>query len=575
MESIVDILTDRQDGQTTLNTICASLGEGIFITNEHLIVTHSNEAFHRLTKLAIGDTLSDSSKIFGFSLYERAEIWKDLLKEGSWEGEITICKDYGKTRINNLFISLIKREESDNKIFRCIGIINDITEKRLYETGAKNSICPSTGLPLRNAFIKKLSDLIFNNRKKKSHLPTAVLYISITHNLTGIAGIGTIDHLMTLVANILGEHSRNRDVLARSNGSTFLLLLPDLDKARHASSIAQRKINRLREPILVGDKTAQVRIQVGIAIYPDDADNADSLIDHAHLALTKIEKKEFGWVMFSQKMQEAANRRFLLETDMRTSERNNFIGFYLVYQPQLNLTTNETNGVEALLRWNHPSGEEISPLEFIPIAEETGIIIALGAWVLDKACTMARVWEQNHHPITIGVNVSAAQINESHFLETVVNTLKKTNLSPPLLELEITESMLLNDIDKVIAILHQLKKLNVRVAIDDFGTGYSSLSMLPVLPIGRIKIDRSFVKKLTQTGESIAIIDAIIKMAKSLRLCSIAEGAESNGELVILKEHGCEELQGFFHSKPIREESILPFLKQEEAMRQKASYLPN
>jgi len=314
-----------------------------------------------------------------------------------------------------------------------------------------------------------------------------------------------------------------------------------------AAALAAHIVEALGLPFELGDHHVVIGASVGVAIAPDDGDNADQLLKNADMALYRAKgdgRARFHF--FESEMDVKAQARRALELDLRAAVT---VGeFEVFYQPFVNLAENRITGFEALLRWNHPTRGRVSPAEFIPLAEETGLITAIGEWVIRQACTEAKTWPSD---LRVAVNVSPVQFRNKTLLSTVVSALATSGLRADLLELEITETVLMTNNDATLAVLHELRSLGVRIAMDDFGTGYSSLSYLRSFPFDKIKIDQSFVRDLTERPDSIAIIRAVADLGQSFGMTTTAEGVETQEQLDKMRAEGCNEVQGYFYSKPV------------------------
>jgi diguanylate cyclase (GGDEF)-like protein len=355
------------------------------------------------------------------------------------------------------------------------------------------------------------------------------------------------DRVLVDVAERIKDCLRQVDTAARLGGDEFLILLHKTD-ARGAEIIARRIINRLAQPFAIDDLSFTITCSIGIAIYPDDGQTMDDLIKNADAAMYHVkERGRAGFRFYQRQMNVGLLSRMKLDHAMRQALTNPApdMGFRLHYQPQVQFCDNAIMGAEALLRWRDAELGDIAPGQFIPIAEESGVIVSIGNWVLDAAVRQCSDWNAKGLTLMIAVNVSALQFQQADFVERVDQTLKKHALPPNLLELELTESILIQDVDEAMRRLELLAALGVRLAIDDFGTGYSSLSYLKRFPIHKVKIDRSFIKDLPDDDSDTAIVNAIIQMADALHLRVIAEGVETIEQRDFLITAGCNEYQGF------------------------------
>jgi predicted signal transduction protein with EAL and GGDEF domain len=359
------------------------------------------------------------------------------------------------------------------------------------------------------------------------------------------------DQLLKAVAGRLQDMVRTSDTVARPGGDEFIILLPAVTHEQDIAHVARKIKDTLHPPFEIGGLNVFLTASIGIAVFPLDGQDGNILLRNADTAMyVAKEQGKNRYQFFSPEMNDQAVARVTLETNLRQGlEREEFS---LDYQPQVDLATGIITGVEALLRWHHPQSGTIAPADFIPTAEETGLILPLGEWVLRTACRQAREWHLCGFPsLRMAVNLSALQFGQSNLLEMVSDILQGTGLPPQTLELEITESVLMENAKDARRTLTGLKELGVTLAIDDFGTGYSSLSYLKHFPIDRLKIDQSFVRDLAARCDDTAIVDAIIALGHSLRLSVIAEGVENEQQLQFLRQGRCHEMQGYYFSRPL------------------------
>ncbi len=408
-----------------------------------------------------------------------------------------------------------------------------------------------TGLPNRTLFEDRLTVALAQAHRKEQSVAVMFLDLDRFKIVNDTVGHTFGDQLLQNVAERLNGLLREGDTVARMGGDEFTVLLPEVTQAGDAVEIAERILETLRQPWRINNREFHVTTSIGIAIYPSDGEDAESLIRNADTAMYRA--KEQGrdkFELFTAAMNASMVERLALENSLRRGlERDEFV---VHYQPQVNIRSGRIVGNEALVRWQHPERGLVSPMEFIPVAEETGLIVPLGAWVLQTACAQNAAWQQaGHAPMPVAVNLSARQFQQRDLLDTVTQALEESGMDPQYLILEITEGVAMHDAESTATTLRALREMGIQIAIDDFGTGHSSLSYLKRFPVSALKIDRSFVRDLTIDPEDAAITAAIIAMAKSLKLKVIAEGVESEEQLAFLKEHGCDEMQGFLFSKPV------------------------
>ncbi len=439
------------------------------------------------------------------------------------------------------------------------GSLVDITARKLAEERVQflayfDSL---TCLPNRTLAQDRLTTALAVALRRREKVGVLHLDIDSFKIINDCLGHSWGDELLRSIAQRLRASGRDEDTVARLGGDEFLLVLP-INSGADAAVAAERIARELKPPFSLNGHVISVTCSVGISIFPDHGVNAETLIKHADTAM--YASKTSGrntFSFFSEEMTTRAVERLQLGNSMRGAiEREEF---HLVFQPEFNLRTGAISCWEALLRWNHPTLGLIPPDKFIPIAEANGMIVPIGEWVLRTACAHARHWHKVGNKLPVAVNVSAVQFRQSGFCDLVKRVLNETDLDPEFLELEITESLLIATEDMRYEVLSQLKTLGVRLAIDDFGTGYSSLSYLKELPVSKLKIDRSFIRDLRRNGNEEAITAAIIQMAKCLKLTVTAEGVENERQLQLLRDHGCDDVQGFLFSKPLRAGPALDF----------------
>jgi diguanylate cyclase (GGDEF)-like protein len=440
-----------------------------------------------------------------------------------------------------------------------------------------------TGLPNRQYLSERLDEALREARRDDSLL--ALLFIDLDHfkEINDSFGHSTGDMLLGSVAQRLTECVRSSDdvttlnsetrdetvlhTVSRQGGDEFTILLTQVANSFDACRVATRILTAMKEPFSLNRRDVVVGASIGIAVFPHDGDDTDVLLKHADTAMYHAKKSgRNDYACFSESMKEEALRKLTLEGDLRKAiERKEF---ELYYQPKIDSQTDRVCGLEVLIRWRHPERGMVSPVEFIPVAEETGLIVPIGEWVLRVACSQTRTWHNSGvHNLPISVNVSSRQFRKNALMETVTEILAESGMAPRQLELEVTETTMLQDEDEAVTALLRLKELGIQVALDDFGTGYSSLSYVRRLPLDTIKIDRSFVKELGQDSESASIVTAIIAMAHSLGLRVVAEGVETEQQADFLRSQGCEELQGFLYSEPVPAAAIPALLKDDKKLR--------
>ncbi len=429
-----------------------------------------------------------------------------------------------------------------------------------------------TGLPNRSLMQDRVSQAIV--RAERAAKRCAVMFIDIDNfkNINDTLGHDVGDELLRQVATRLTDSVRTHDTIARQGGDEFIVLLDQLEGHRGATRVAQKILDALRAPFQVGGTDQHVSGSIGIALFPDDGRDAPTLLKNADTAM--FHGKALGkntYQFFTTQMKIAVKRRAAMESNLRAAVNNG--DFALAYQPQIDLNTGEIVAFEALVRWVSEESGTMMPGEFIPLAEETGLINEIGEWVLREACRQAAEWLRAGYPSRrMAINLSARQLSDKGFIQMLVSVIEETGLDPNLLELEITESQVMRQGEGSVMLLNEIASMGVHLAVDDFGTGYSSLSYLKRLPIGKLKIDQSFVRDITVDPNDTAIVVAIINMAKSLDLDIIAEGIETAGQLTLLRAKGCSVGQGFYFSVPASAEELIPLLSRKSIFEEGSQY---
>ena len=485
------------------------------------------------------------------------------------------CKNDGSSRhFNNRTLPIelnamgMYEGESDgnNSYTGTYGVARDVTERKIAEETISFQAYHDllTKLPNRALLRDRLSLAI--NQAKRDDEKIAVMFLDLDRfkNINDSLGHMIGDELLQQVSNRLKGCVREADTLARFGGDEFTLLLPKLQNARQdASNLAEKITNTLKKPFNIDGHELYVSASIGIALYPQDGTHMDNLIKHADVAMYHVKGQgKNGYQFYSNEMNVPYIEKLSLDTDLHKALANN--EFNLVYQPQVNLRSGEIVGIEALLRWEHPEHGPVSPSEFIPFAEESGLIVDIGHWVFESACAEMSRWRIAGLPeVRMSINVSARQLMEEDIVEKIIGIIENYDVPSNWLEIEITENAIMDDMDSVIRKLQVLSDYGITIAIDDFGTGYSSLSYLHKLPIQTLKIDRTFLKESHINKDDNTIIKTIVAMAKALDLNVIAEGVETQRQLEYLREIDCNEAQGFLFGKPLPPKVISQLLIQE------------
>ena len=442
-------------------------------------------------------------------------------------------------------------------------VVRDVTARKKAEETIRSQaqIDALTGLPNRTVFFDRLVVAQLQADREDHLLALHFLDLDNFKDVNDSRGHSTGDTLLNEVGKRLKNVVRKSDTVARLGGDEFAIIQSGINNITDAEVLAGKVLKSLSEPFEIANNQLFIGASVGITIYPFDDQTPEELLRNADIAMYEAKNRgRNGFAFYDVNMSDAIRDRNELEQDLHGAlERDEF---FLVYQPKILSISGDVVGMESLLRWQHPTRGVIMPADFIPIAESTGLIIDIGAWVLRTAAAQAKSWQnEGMQPLTMAVNLSAVQFRDSHLIDLVRNTINETGLDPTLLEIEITESTAMDNASNTALILDSLVAIGVKISLDDFGTGYSSLAYLKRFPLNTIKIDMSFIHDILTNTNDAAIVQAVINMGKALDMTIIAEGVETSGQNAYLTENGCNEVQGYFFSKPVRAEDIPALIK--------------
>lgn len=546
-------------------TILENIQEGYFEVDLAGNFTFFNDSMCRIADCSKEDLIGSNYKKFSnpemsqkvFKTFNKVYNTGESTEGIDWE---IIGHDDTKKYIE---ASVSLRKNSSGMPIGFKGIIRDITERKRIEENLNYLATHDalTGLPNRLMFGQLLNHAIQFAQRNKKHL--AVLFVDLDRFKTINDSLGheAGDQMLQEIAKRFRLLLRAVDIVGRLGGDEFVILIEDVTEVSQAATLAHKILAETMKPMTLRGEECRVTASIGISIYPKDGQDEQSLMKNADIAMyfAKEEGKN-NYQFYSENIQSMANERMSIETNLRRALERNELS--LAYQAKLDFKTGKITGVEALLRWNSHNLGAVTPTQFIPIAEETGLIVPIGRWVMRTACTQNVTWQrQGLPPIYMAVNLSLRQLLHENFLQDLRNILNETGMSPNLLELEITESMVMQNPTRLLAILKKIKDMNVRLAIDDFGTGYSSLAQIKHFPINTIKVDRSFIRDLPQDPDNKAITEAVIIMGKSLKLTVVAEGVETAEQETFLRQQVCDEMQGFYFSKPVAPEKFAQLLR--------------
>jgi len=459
--------------------------------------------------------------------------------------------------------SIFPKRDKEGKVCGFKGVGHDITERRL--AGEKIQYLAThdslTGLPNRSMFSQLLNHAIQTAQRYQRQF--AVLFIDLDRFkiVNDTLGHKAGDQLLQEIGTRLKQPLRAVDVVARLGGDEFVILIEEVNDSNQVATVAHKILTSIIKPITLMGQECRITASIGICMYPKDAENEQSIMKNADIAMyfAKEEGKN-NYQFFSEDIKSKSLEHISIETNLRFALERNELS--LQYQAKVDFKTNAITGVEALLRWQNPYLGSITPTQFIPVAEETGLIVSIGKWVLKTACAQNVAWQKQGLPaVCMAINLSLRQLTDDNLIDDIKTALNDSGMAPNLLELEITESMVMYNPERMASILAEIKSMGVRLAIDDFGTGYASLAHIKRFPVDTLKVDRSFIRNIPQDTEDRAITEAIIAMGKALNLTVVAEGVETAEQMNFLKEHSCDEMQGFYFSRPIMPEQFADLLR--------------
>ncbi|MEH6948920.1 EAL domain-containing protein [Bacillus sp. JJ634] len=545
--------------------IYENIEEGVLYTDHRGKILSVNPAFEIVTGYLEEEVLGKNPNILQ-SGYHQADfyqaLWKDVHEKGYWKGEIWNKRKNGEIFPEWLTISSVSNEYG--RVTNYVAVFSDITDRKQKEKQIQklSNYDALTGTKNRYILFQELLRLIETANKYNQLLAVLFLDLDRFKVINETLGHNYGDLLLKKVASRIKGMLKNKDLIARFGGDEFVIVLPNIKHAREAVQISEDIIQALEQPFLLDNQEVYATTSIGISLYPHDGDGVEVLIKNAEKAVHKAKANGgSSFELFYEELQPFnKSRRIILENGLRKAIENDELMLY--YQPQASLKTGHLTGVEALLRWHHSELGYISPGEFIPIAEETGLIIPISEWVINQACEeVKRLHVSGYTNLKVGINISGVHFSQSDFSKRVSEIIQNTNINPYNVDLELTESMIMPNAKDSIDKLVKLKRMGLKLSIDDFGTGYSSLSYLHRFPIDTLKIDQSFIRNLMSVKGDAAIIKAIITMAKTLQLDIIAEGVEDKKQLDFLEQENCDIIQGFYLSKPIPFPELVQFLE--------------
>jgi diguanylate cyclase (GGDEF)-like protein/PAS domain S-box-containing protein len=527
--------------------------QGVLITDASERIVSINGAFTRITGYTPAESIGQTPDLLRSGVHDaelHAKVRAAMQGHGPWRGEIVGKRKNGELFPQSVTISVVRDARGD--ITHTFSLFSDISvhkdaEARMQRMANYDSL---TGLPNRSLFSHLVDQMLSEARRASEYGALMVIEVDRIGAVSDTLGHDIASELLCKIGWRFRDALRDADILARIDGSKFAVALPKIEKREHAGIVARKLLATLAQPVVIGAHSLRVGAHIGVAVYLEDSTDTASLLRFADVAMAKVQPgADEGFLYYSEEMDQRAKDHLRLETELRAALAGGQLELH--YQPKVSLRSGRIVGAEALIRWRHPERGMISPNEFIPLAEETGLIFDIGNWVLEEACRQIRAWKDDGVAMPpVAVNISARQFDR-RLPARIHAVLERHGVLPEQIMLEITESLLVGGADNVIAIMNELVAMGLALALDDFGTGYSSLAYLKKFPISTLKIDRSFVIGLPDEENDCAIARAIVTMAQQLRQEIVAEGVETAEQMAFLRDLGCDQLQGWLFSPAV------------------------
>lgn len=565
--SIIGIVLNRNKYQESLRQyekVFEGSEQGIMVTDANHVILSVNPAFTRMLGFSLDDVKGKTPKILSSGLHDLSfyrTMWESVNNFGHWRGEIWNRRKNGEILPEWLSIAEVKNEAGD--ISHYVGTFSDISDLKSAQKEIQylSSHDALTGLPDITLFRDRLENAVSIATSANKKIALLALNLDNFKFLNDSLGYASGDKLLRLFAERLKSCLHETDTICRHGGDEFIILLNNMHDDDSINYMVDMLLNEVSSPFAFSGNNISTSCSIGVAVCPNDGNDFEKLFGRARKAMSHAKEEGRNTARF---FTEKLNTDSLHYLNIAYGLREALVHhqFELYYQPQISLKNAQVIGAEALIRWHHPQNGMQPPAQFIGIAEQTGLIVEMGEWIIEEACRQAMEWQKNGlPPLGMAVNVSAVQFRRGNLAKVIIKALEKTGLNPQVLELELTESIFMEDIDHLLTQLDALKKLGVKLAIDDFGTGYSNLAYLKKFSINRLKIDQSFVRDINTDPNDAAIVRAIVQMAHTLNLDVIAEGVEDEAMLKHVRESGCDEVQGYLFSKPLPALAFEDFIK--------------
>lgn len=550
---------------TLVLKIFENVSEGIMITDEYKKIVMVNPAFEFVTGYTRDEVVGKTPAVLQSGVHELPfylEMWEQIRQEGIWQGEIWNRRKTGDVYPEWLTIVCVTNDEG--KVTNYCGIFTDLSERKIVEHELEKRLLTDslTDVSNRFAYIERMDNLLESTSAISHSVQHAVYFLDLDRfkQINDTLGHAVGDSILIEVANRLKKLLKNKDIIARYGGDEFVITLTNVKNVKEAAKFAEQIISSIEQPMMLNGQEVFISTSVGISVYPVDGKNTEELINCADRAMTYSKKHELnGYSFYFDELQTDAKRVLLLDSELRRAIENR--EFELYFQPKISVENEQIQGLEALVRWNSERLGFVSPAEFIPYAEDTGLIIPLSEVILEKACEAVIQMQHQGWKTPVAINISSIHFKQQNFLDSIQTILERYNMPANNFEIEVTERTVMNNANETVSKLVRLKQLGFKISIDDFGTGYSSLSYLVRFPLDCLKIDRSFIQHIGSLDEKQAVVDAIIQMSHRLKMKVVAEGVEQAQQVDILRKMNCDIIQGYYYSKPLPLNELIEFME--------------
>ncbi|MEB2299359.1 EAL domain-containing protein [Lysinibacillus xylanilyticus] len=548
-----------------MTKIFENVSEGIMITDKEKRIELVNPAFEFVTGYKRDEVIGKTPAVLQSGVHELQfylDMWQEIRQEGIWQGEIWNRRKTGD--VYPEWLSIVEVANDEGEITNYCGIFSDLSERKFVENELEKRLLTDslTEVSNRFAYIDRMDNLLESTSAISHSVQHAVYFLDLDRfkQINDTLGHAVGDTILVEVAKRLKTLLKNKDIIARYGGDEFIITLTNVKNAKEAANFAEQIIGIIEQPLDINGQDIFISTSIGISMYPIDGETTEQLIHCADKAMSYSKKNGLNdYAFYFDELKTDSQRVLILDSELRRAIESR--EFELHFQPKISMENGEIQGVEALIRWKSESLGFVSPAEFIPYAEETGLIIPLSEVIIEKACEAVIEMRQSGYKTPVAINISSIHFKQQNFLDSVQAILERYNTPANNFEIEVTERTVMNSANETVSKLERLKKMGFKISIDDFGTGYSSLSYLVRFPLDYLKIDRSFIQHIGSLEEKQAVVDAIIQMSHRLKMKVVAEGVEQAQQVDILRKMNCDIIQGYYYSKPLPLHELLKFLE--------------